>query len=621
MAPTKTGAVAAQKRNTTTSSAIPAPYKEDHSAGPMLRWQNSLPKLPVPPLEKTTERYLRSLEAILKPDELARSKEAVSKFLQNEGPKLQEKLIERRNRPEIKNWLTEWWDYNAYMAYRDPVVINVSYFYAHKDDRTRKSPAKRAAALSTGALAFRQQIVDGTLEPDYMKKLPICMDAFQYLFNCSRLPVQEADYVKKYAYDGDSQFILVMKHGRFFKVPHVDASGKQLSTADLESLIEQVISKATTTPASPIGALTSENRDVWLAARNELIKNPKNVKALEDIEKSSFVVSLDEGKPTTYEERARQFWHGDGFNRWFDKPAHFIVCENGVSGFLGEHSMMDGTSTHRLNDYVCGVLKNKTIDHGDSKPKSNLPKVEEITFEVNDATAKAVEAAKKQFAEVIATRDLKVLNYQGYGKGLIKKFKSSPDSFVQMMLQLAYFKMYGINRPTYESAATRRFQHGRTETCRSVSVESVKFCETMESADATVAEKIAAFREAVKSHGEYINAASAAQGVDRYLFGLKQLVAKGEPMPEIYQDPAYGYSCSWYISSSQLSSEHFNGYGWGEVIPEGWGLAYMINEDSINVNIVSRNQGCDKMQHYLREAADDMRDILSTELAPPKAKL
>jgi carnitine O-acetyltransferase len=282
--------------------------------------------------------------------------------------------------------------------------------------------------------------------------------------------------------------------------------------------------------------------------------------------------------------------------------------------------MMDGTPTHRLNDFICHVLKNNQVDHGASQAQS-LQAPEEITFQQPEQVASAVEAAKKQFAELRDAHDLKVLSYQGFGKGLIKRFKSSPDSFVQMVIQLAYYKMYGQSRPTYESAATRRFQHGRTETCRSVSTESVAFCEAMTSSTATVAEQITAFRAAIKSHGEYINAASAGLGVDRHLFGLKQLVPKGAELPALFKDPAYSYSCKWYISSSQLSSEHFNGYGWGEVIPEGFGIAYMINENDLNFNIVSRHLGCDKMAYYLREAADEMKAVLETELAAPKPKL
>ena len=64
----------------------------------------------------------------------------------------------------------------------------------------------------------------------------------------------------------------------------------------------------------------------------------------------------------TLEERAHQYWHGDGQNRFFDKPLQYIVNDNGTSGFMGEHSMMDGTPTHRLNDYANMVIFNNKLD-------------------------------------------------------------------------------------------------------------------------------------------------------------------------------------------------------------------------------------------------------------------
>lgn len=49
-------------------------------------------------------------------------------------------------------------------------------------------------------------------------------------------------------------------------------------------------------------------------------------------------------------------------------------------------------------------------------------------------------------------------------------------------------------------------------------------------------------------------------------------------------------------------------------------MAYMINENSIQFNIVSKNLGCDRMSHYLNEAAGDMRDLMLPTL-DTKAKL
>jgi carnitine O-acetyltransferase len=140
--------------------------------------------------------------------------------------------------------------------------------------------------------------------------------------------------------------------------------------------------------------------------------------------------------------------------------------------------------------------------------------------------------------------------------------------------------MYGKSRPTYESAATRKYQQGRTETTRTASNESVAFCEAIASPEIGRAECEKLFRAAVQAHVKYTLDASDGYGVDRHLFGLKKLVQEGEEMPELFKDPAYTYSCTWYISSSQLSSEYFNGYGWSQVVEQGWGIAYMINENS-----------------------------------------
>ena len=547
----------------------------------MLRFEESLPRLPVPTLEETAARYLKSVHPLLSPTEFQSTTEAVKDFVKpgGIGSKLQERLLARREDPKHKNWIYEWWNEAAYMAYRDPVVPYVSYFYSHRDDRRRRDPAKRAAALSTAALEFKKMVDQGTLEPEYMKKLPISMESYQWMFNCSRVPAKPADFPVKYPAQ-ENQHILVIRKNQFFKVMH-EVDGKQLNTSELEHQFKRIYERAERVP--PVGALTSENRDVWTDAREVLLKaHPSNAKTLEAIESASFVVCLDDASPVTLEERARAYWHGDGANRWYDKPLQFIINENGTSGFMGEHSMMDGTPTHRLNDYVNDVILHNKLDFSDPSVRSNLPEPTPIKFHITKEVQSEIDRATKDFAEVIGAHELCVQAYQGYGKGLIKKFKCSPDAYVQMIIQLAYYKMYGKNRPTYESATTRRFQQGRTETCRSVSDESVAFCNAI--CDASIESQTTTdlFHKAVKAHVAYISAASDGKGVDRHLFGLKKLLGPNDEVPTLYKDPAYAYSCKWFISTSQLSSEYFNGYGWSQVVDDGWGIAYMINENRLD---------------------------------------
>jgi len=139
----------------------------------MLRFEESLPKLPIPTLQETALRYLKSVQPLLSTSELASTTKAVQEFIKpgGLGIKLQEKLIARRQDPKHKNWIYEWWNDAAYLAYRDPVVPYSSYFYSHRDNRRQRNPSKRAAAISTAVLEFKKQVDQETLEPELTKKL------------------------------------------------------------------------------------------------------------------------------------------------------------------------------------------------------------------------------------------------------------------------------------------------------------------------------------------------------------------------------------------------------------------------------------------------------------------
>ena len=53
-----------------------------------LAFQDKLPKLPIPSLEDTCNRYLRALEALQDEKEHANTKAAVKQFLETDGPVL-----------------------------------------------------------------------------------------------------------------------------------------------------------------------------------------------------------------------------------------------------------------------------------------------------------------------------------------------------------------------------------------------------------------------------------------------------------------------------------------------------------------------------------------------------
>ena len=60
---------------------------------PTYHFQKSLPKLPVPKLEKTLEKYLYFSEPLLNEDEYNNTKKIVKEFGDGIGKELQDKLI------------------------------------------------------------------------------------------------------------------------------------------------------------------------------------------------------------------------------------------------------------------------------------------------------------------------------------------------------------------------------------------------------------------------------------------------------------------------------------------------------------------------------------------------
>ena len=239
------------------------------------------------------------------------------------------------------------------------------------------------------------------------------------------------------------------------------------------------IYKVAATTEFPIGALTTEQRDVWTDVRSELLQiSNRNQESFDAIETAAFVVCLDQDKPITKEEHSISCWHGDGQNRFFDKSMQFIINDNGKAGFNGEHSMMEATITHRVCDWVLNELANGTVDLGDGSIES-VPAPQKLEFDLNSKVAVAINFAVQNFEKLTSKRELVVTTFEGYGKNAIKKFGVSPDAYAQMAIQLAYYKMYKKPCATYESAGTRKFLKGRTETGRSCSTESLNWTRAM----------------------------------------------------------------------------------------------------------------------------------------------
>ncbi|GMM53494.1 carnitine O-acetyltransferase [Maudiozyma humilis] len=605
--------------------------------------QAELPSLPVPKLKDTVARYLESVKPYTHgdPAAYARQEQLCRDLLEGKGPELQQRL-EQYARGK-RNWMSRFWDSQAYLEYNDPVVPYVSYFFAHKalpatHARVQQDPLLKATAIVSAATRFIEALKDESLPAEQVRgTTPFCMNSFQLMFNTARLPGNPADNADTNVFYSlyENDYIAVAYRGNFYTLrTHCAKSGKPFAPGQIHAQfarIVHVLDGNGNAESHGVGALTSLPRDQWREAYVQLVRDPLSAASLEKIHRAAYLVCLDlDARPVTLEEKSHAAWHGDGVNRFFDKSVQFFVAGNGNSGFLGEHSKMDGTPTLFLNNYICGEMLKmdpQQFVEDAGKPCTKAEKhVSALQFNVSPALQNTIESAQLQMQETIGQHALKVWHYNRYGKEFIKSHKMSPDAYLQQIVQLAVYKYLGRQLPTYEAASTRKFFKGRTETGRSVSEASRRFVEAWGSPDVSRADKVQLLRDSAAAHAAYLKAASDGLGVDRHFFGLKNMVnpeQDKETIPALFSDPLFNYSSTWLVSTSQLTSEHFDGYGWSQVNDLGFGLAYMLNKQWLHINIVNKPElsglSGERLHHYLNEAADEMAEALIAEST--KAKL
>ncbi|TFK26188.1 carnitine acetyl transferase [Coprinopsis marcescibilis] len=592
--------------------------------------QPSLPKLPVPKLEETATRLKETLRPIAWSEEEYKAVlKKIDEFATGKGPELHTRLLKRN--AESKHWLESWWDDAGYLGYRDSVVINVSYYYGFDIPQPDqyKSPAERAAGIARAAMIFRQKLKQGLVPPEATKEGPMCMDTYRWMFDCCRVPgIDGLDWGVSHAVpgdDGNSGHIIVIRKNRVWKID-ATKDGKILSTSDFNRQLDHIYNN-TLEEYPGVGVLTASNRDVWAKDYKELASSPANAAIIKEIHSAAFIISLDDNRPKDPVSHSRSLWHGDVIgnvpvglrNRWVDKPLNFVVYDNAYAGIMGEHSIMDGTPTARMCDNILDWLADPAFDHGSQSSAANpVP----LDWEVSPATNSAIEKADAAARDLIGTQELSY-HLTSYGKDAIKKFGVSPDSWAQMIIQLAYRRLIGNEKRkggTYEAATTRKFFKGRTEAIRVVTNESDAWVASMNDPKASAQQRKALFDAAAKKHISLAKTAGQGQGVDRHIFGLRKLLQPGEETPALFTDPVFQRSSHWVLSTSAIFSKHFPVYGWGEVVPDGFGVAYMTGfNDRLQFTVTSRKEMPNaQFTNEIARATEDIYNLHTAVAFKPK---
>ncbi|XP_029951390.1 carnitine O-palmitoyltransferase 1, liver isoform isoform X1 [Salarias fasciatus] len=606
---------------------------------PMLySFQNSLPRLPVPSVKDTCKRYLESVRPLMEDEQYERMKGLAKDFEKNLGPRLQWYL-------KLKSWwasnyVSDWWEEYIYLRGRGPIMVNSNYYAM---DFLYVFPTSIQAARAGNAIhaimLYRRKLDRAQIKPIYLlaNKVPLCSAQWERMFNTSRIPGLETDTLQ---HMNESKHIVVYHKGRFYKV-WMFYDGRLLLPREIEQQMERILAdQSEPLPGEErLAALTAGDRTPWANARETYFGRGKNKQSLDAIEKAAFVVTLDdteqrydEANPVkSLDSYAKSLLHGKCYDRWFDKSFNLIVFKNGTMGLNAEHSWADAPIIGHLWEHVLSMdpvrLGYTEEGHCCGQPHPNLPGPQRLQWDISAECIEVIDSSLAVARVLADDVDSHIFPFSDFGKGLIKKCRTSPDAFIQIALQLAHYRDKGKFCLTYEASMTRLFREGRTETVRSCTVETCAFVRAM-IRDETREERLKLLKVAAEKHQNMYRLAMTGEGIDRHLFCLyvvsKYLGEDSAFLKEVLSEP-------WRLSTSQTPLQQVelfdlvrhpeyvsSGGGFGPVADDGYGVSYIIvGENLINFHISSKHSSPETDSHRfganIRQSMLDILDLFQLD--------
>uniref|UniRef100_A0A4W4GZ54 Choline O-acetyltransferase n=1 Tax=Electrophorus electricus TaxID=8005 RepID=A0A4W4GZ54_ELEEL len=578
---------------------------------------------------------MRCVKHLVPEAQFLKTKAIVEKFGKpgGTGEVLQKKLLEKREK--TANWVYDYWLEDMYLNNRLALAVNSSpaLVFQKQSFRDREDSLRFAAHLIMGVMEYKAMLDERSLPPDYARGqqagTELCMEQHYRLFTSYRRPGLKQDSLVTRSSTGankkhDPGHIIVACKKQFFVLNLMEKS-QQLSMRDVLIQLGRVSKLAENTEERlpPIGILTSDGRTEWAQARDILLKDPVNRESLELIEQCVCVVCLDEptGVEPTDSNRALFMLHGgsedkNGANRWYDKSMQFVVGADGVCGVVFEHSSFEGIVTVQCAEYLLKYMTASPSKLSRSSSVSDLPAPQRLGWRCSPQLQAMLASSAEHLNRLVRNLDMEVFTFRAYGKEFIKKQKMSPDAYIQVALQVAFYRCNGRAVSTYESASNRCFMAGRVDNIRSATLEALYFVKAMtdERVSTQDSEKMERLWKAIDAQTNYTKMAIMGMGIDNHLLGLREMAMELKiETPEMFSDKTYHLSNQFILSTSQVPTTLDMFCCYGPVVPNGYGTCYNPQAEHI-VFCVSSFRECTAtsslvLMRALEQALLDMSDL------------
>ncbi|XP_034050349.1 carnitine O-palmitoyltransferase 1, liver isoform-like isoform X2 [Thalassophryne amazonica] len=605
-------------------------------------YQGSLPNLPVPTVKDTVKRYLESVRPLMDDAEFERMTNLATEFENTVGKRLQWYL--KIKALWASNYVSDWWEEYVYLRGRSPIMVNSNY-YGMDFLYVTPTPIQAARAGNTihACLLYRRKLNREELKPWLLRSaVPCCSYQFERMFDSCRIPGTLTDTVQHWQ---DSAYVVVYHRGRYYRL-WVYQAGRMLCPREIEFQIQRILDD----PSPPskgeakLGALTAGDRIPWAKARREYFRSGVNKRSLDCIEKAAFFVTLDDDEQgmmgddpaASLDRYAKALLHGKCYDRWFDKSFSFVIFKNGKNGINAEHSWADAPVLAHLWEFVLATdsfqLGYNAEGHCKGEVDSSLPHPQKLNWEISTECQEQISGSLAVAQALADDVDFHVFSFREFGKGRVKKCRVSPDAFIQVALQLAYYRTRRTFCLTYEACMTRLFREGRTETVRSCTSEISAFVHALEGGEtADICRRL--FCTASEKHQHLYRMAMTGAGIDRHLFCLyvvsKYLGVESPFLKEVLSEP-------WRLSTSQTPIQQVElfdlvnhpeyiscGGGFGPVADDGYGVSYsVVGENMFNFHISCKHSCPDTDAHkfggQIRKALHDLIQLLSPNQSQSK---
>uniref|UniRef100_A0A665UYN4 carnitine O-palmitoyltransferase n=1 Tax=Echeneis naucrates TaxID=173247 RepID=A0A665UYN4_ECHNA len=604
-------------------------------------YQGSLPNLPVPTIKDTLKRYLESVRPLMDDAQYEHLTNLAAEFENSLGKRLQWYL--KLKALWASNYVSASIGNNLLIQYHLFIFHLISSFcFFSPQDFLYVTPTPIQAARAGNSIhaffLYRRKLHKEEIKPWLLRSaVPCCSYQFERMFDTCRIPGTQTDTVQHWQ---DSDYIVVYHRGRYFRL-RVYQAGRLLSPREIEFQIQRILDD----PSPPLkgeaklGALTAGDRIPWAKARKAYFSSGVNKRSLDYIERAAFFVTLDDDEQgmmgddpaASLDCYAKSLLHGKCYDRWFDKSFSVVYYKNGKNGINAEHSWADAPVLAHLWEYTLAIdsfqLGYNAEGHCKGDVDSSLPRPQKLSWEIPPECEEQISQSLAVAQALADDVDFHVFSFRDFGKGKIKKCRVSPDAFIQMVLQMAYYRDQTTFCLTYEASMTRLFREGRTETVRSCTNESSAFIRALE---ADVCRRL--LRAALEKHQQLYRLAMTGSGIDRHLFCLyvvsKYLRVDSPFLKEVLSEP-------WRLSTSQTpvqQAELFDlvnypeyiscGGGFGPVADDGYGVSYcIVGDDLINFHISCKhscpNTDAHKFGAQVRQALLDLMQLLNPKQKEP----